>query len=185
NTKILNVPDDLTEIKKKFGGTINCVTCHAVNNIGNHPDANFFVRIGTDSVDILQGLVDNPSTSDVDSLKSLRDRMKMLPQYCLRPPSDPTPFTGLGGVACGTDPVGHPGDVRTTDPGRALVGKGLIADVGKFKPPVLRGFAARAPYFHSGAAIEDDDLVNFYNARFQIGLTDQEKEDLVAFLISF
>jgi cytochrome c peroxidase len=184
NTKKLNVPSDL---QGQLGtDPIHCVTCHAVNNVGNHPDANFFVRIGTDSVDILNDLVANPSTSDLDSLKSLRDRMKTLPQYCLRPKSDPTPFTGVGGVACGTDPIGHPGDVKTTDPGRALVGPHFtIADVGKFKPPVLRGFAARAPYFHSGAAIEDDDLVNFYNARFQIGLTDQEHEDLVAFLTSF
>jgi len=44
---------------------------------------------------------------------------------------------------------------------------------------------SRAPYFHGGAAKKDDDLVNFYNARFQIGLTDQEHNDLIAFLNSF
>jgi cytochrome c peroxidase len=164
NTKALNVPTDL--ISQLGSAPIHCSTCHAVNNVGNHPDANFFVRNGTDSVDILKGLVANPSTSDVPSLQSLVDRMSMLPQYTMRSKSDPTMV------------------VTTTDPGRALV-TGHLADVGKFKPPVLRGFAARAPYFHSGAAIEDDDLVNFYNARFQIGLTDQEHEDLVAFLTSF
>jgi hypothetical protein len=39
--------------------------------------------------------------------------------------------------------------VQTTDPGRALV-TGLWADIGKVKGPVLRGLAARAPYFHNG-----------------------------------
>jgi len=38
----------------------------------------------------------------------------------------------------------------TTDPGRALI-SGLWKDVGKVKGPVLRGLAARAPYFHNGS----------------------------------
>jgi hypothetical protein len=29
-----------------------------------------------------------------------------------------------------------------------------------------------------------DDLVNFYNAKFQLSLTDQEDDDLVAFLLA-
>jgi cytochrome c peroxidase len=40
---------------------------------------------------------------------------------------------------------------QTTDPGRALI-TGKFADVGKFKGPILRGLAARAPYFHNGSA---------------------------------
>jgi cytochrome c peroxidase len=71
--------------------------------------------------------------------------------------------------------------VQTTDPGRALV-TGKWQDVGKFKGPILRGLAARAPYFHNGSAATLDDVVDFYNARFAIGLTTQEHADLVAFL---
>jgi cytochrome c peroxidase len=42
--------------------------------------------------------------------------------------------------------------------------------------------AARAPYFHNGSAATLMDAVNFYNDRFNINFTDQEKEDLVNFL---
>jgi cytochrome c peroxidase len=46
----------------------------------------------------------------------------------------------------------------------------------------LRGLAARAPYFHNGAAATLSELVNFYNTRFQMNLTEHQKEQLVAFL---
>lgn len=71
--------------------------------------------------------------------------------------------------------------IQTTDPGRAMV-SGKWADIGKFKGPVLRGLAARAPYFHNGSAATLLDAVNFYNDRFNLNLTDQQKSDLVAFL---
>ncbi|HEX3122236.1 MAG TPA: hypothetical protein VHQ21_02965 [Rhodanobacteraceae bacterium] len=71
--------------------------------------------------------------------------------------------------------------VQTTDPGRALI-TGKWADIGKFKGPVLRGLAARAPYFHNGMAATLGEAVDFYDTRFNIGLTGQEKSDLVAFL---
>lgn len=71
--------------------------------------------------------------------------------------------------------------VLTTDPGRAMI-TGKWADVGKFKGPILRALAARAPYFHNGAAATLDEVVDFYETRFNIGLTPQEKADLVAFL---
>jgi len=71
--------------------------------------------------------------------------------------------------------------VQTTDPGRALV-TGKFADIGKMKVPILRGLSARAPYFHNGSAMTLLDVVNFHDLRFRIGLTAQEKTDLVAFL---
>jgi cytochrome c peroxidase len=71
--------------------------------------------------------------------------------------------------------------VQTTDPGRALV-TGKFADVGKVKGPVLRGLAARAPYFHNGSAKTLEEVVDFYEGRFHIGLSVQDKADLVAFL---
>jgi cytochrome c peroxidase len=71
--------------------------------------------------------------------------------------------------------------VRVTDPGRALI-SGKCADIGKVKGPVLRALAARGPYFHNGAAATLDDAVEFYNQRFNLNLTAQQKTDLVAFL---
>jgi cytochrome c peroxidase len=68
-----------------------------------------------------------------------------------------------------------------TDPGRAMI-TGNCADIGKFKGPILRALAARAPYFHNGSAATLMDVVNFYNQRFGIGFTDQQKKDLVNFL---
>lgn len=68
-----------------------------------------------------------------------------------------------------------------TDPGRALI-SGKCADIGKVKGPILRGLAGRAPYFHNGSAATLLDVVNFYNQRFNIGLTAPEMNDLVAFL---
>jgi cytochrome c peroxidase len=72
---------------------------------------------------------------------------------------------------------------QVTDPGRALI-SGQCADIGKVKGPILRGLAARAPYFHNGSAATLMDVVNFYDQRFGIGFTDQQKSDLVAFLSS-
>jgi hypothetical protein len=71
--------------------------------------------------------------------------------------------------------------VQTTDPGRALI-TGKWADIGKFKGPILRGLAMRAPYFHNGFAASLSDAVAFYNSRFNIGLSVQDQSDLVAFL---
>jgi cytochrome c peroxidase len=73
--------------------------------------------------------------------------------------------------------------IDTTDPGRALI-TGKWRDVNRFKGPVLRGLAARAPYFHNGSAATLDAAVEFYDTRFNIGLTAREKADLVAFLRS-
>jgi len=71
--------------------------------------------------------------------------------------------------------------IQTSDPGRALI-TGKWKDIGRFKGPILRALATRAPYFHNGSAAELDDVVTFYNTRFGIGFTDQERADLVAFL---
>ncbi|MGE5338545.1 MAG: hypothetical protein ACM3PU_11995 [Gemmatimonadota bacterium] len=71
--------------------------------------------------------------------------------------------------------------LQTTDPGRALI-TGRWTDIGKFKGPVLRALASRAPYFHNGAAPDLNAVVDFYDTRFGIGFTPDEKADLVAFL---
>jgi cytochrome c peroxidase len=71
--------------------------------------------------------------------------------------------------------------VSVTDPGKALI-SGKFADVGKTKGPILRGLSSRAPYFHNGSAETLTDVVDFYNARFQMSLNDDQVNDLVAFL---
>jgi cytochrome c peroxidase len=54
--------------------------------------------------------------------------------------------------------------------------------IGRVKGPILRGLARRAPYFHNGSAATLPDAVEFYDRRFGIGLTPQEKADLSIFL---
>ena len=71
--------------------------------------------------------------------------------------------------------------LQVTDLGRAMI-SGKCADIGKVKGPILRGLAARAPYFHNGAAPDLNTAVEFYNERFNLSLTPQQKADLAAFL---
>jgi cytochrome c peroxidase len=73
--------------------------------------------------------------------------------------------------------------VQTTDPGAALT-SGKWADIGKFKVPSLRGLETQSPYMHNGFSGDLLDIINFYDTRFQIGFTAQEKADLRAFLVT-
>ncbi|HEX8111757.1 MAG TPA: hypothetical protein VF516_28695 [Kofleriaceae bacterium] len=73
--------------------------------------------------------------------------------------------------------------VKVTDPGRALV-DGKWAHIGRFKGPILRDLAPRAPYFHNGFAKDLDAVVDFYEDRFHLNLSKQERSDLIAFLRS-
>jgi cytochrome c peroxidase len=84
-------------------------------------------------------------------------------------------------LECVAGPLKGSPPVFVTDIGRAMI-TGKCADIGKVKGPILRGLAARAPYFHNGSAATLMDAVNFYEQRFNIGLTDQQKQDLVNFL---
>ncbi len=72
---------------------------------------------------------------------------------------------------------------HVTDPGKATI-SGQCKDIGRIKGPILRGLASRAPYFHNGSAATLTDVVNFYDQRFAIGFTNQQKTDLVNFLNS-
>lgn len=69
-----------------------------------------------------------------------------------------------------------PSDVIASPPQivRALI-TGKCGDVGRIKGPILRGLAARAPYFHNGAGASLAQVVAFYNRRFEMGLTDHSK----------
>jgi len=98
-----------------------------------------------------------------------------------------TDFPARGGLDISGLPVytvqciGSGNTVQTTDLGRAMI-SGKCTDIGKTKGPILRGLSARAPYFHNGSAKTLRDAVNFYDSRFNLNLTEQQKTDLVNFL---
>lgn len=71
--------------------------------------------------------------------------------------------------------------LQTQDPGAALQ-TGRWGDIGRFKAPGLRALAARAPYFHDGSAASIEQVIAFYERRFQLGLSGSEQADLAAFL---
>lgn len=71
--------------------------------------------------------------------------------------------------------------ILTNDPGTGLI-TGKCQDIGKKTVPALRGLASRAPFFSDGSAKNLAGVVDFYNRRFNMGLTAQEKTDLVNFM---
>lgn len=74
------------------------------------------------------------------------------------------------------------GETRSlTDPGRGLI-TGKWSDLGRFKAPMLRDLAARAPYFHDGSAASLAEVVDHYKGRFNADLGGSERDDLVMFL---
>jgi len=145
-----------------FTGT--CTTCHDTPNIGNHSFP-LPLDIGTGHT-ALAGA--EPDANIAAGLAELS--VPELPVYLIT--GCPNPFT-----------PGQPESFYTTDPGKALV-SGLCSDFNRGKGPILHGLAARAPYFHNGAAADLHELVNFYNQRFQMNLTEEQKQELIAFLNS-
>lgn len=142
--------------------TGTCTTCHDTPNVGNHS-----VALPLDIATSRQS-GNETSPSIIAGLNELS--APDLPVYEIRGCSDPV----------------HPGQAvnyYTSDPGKALI-TGKCADVNRGKGPILRGLAARAPYFHNGAAADLDELINFYNQRFQMNFTAKQKRELIAFLNS-
>jgi hypothetical protein len=100
------------------------------------------------------------------------------------PTAKESPELPLFRVTCGASAPPHPQLGRTfltQDPGRALI-TGKCADVGSIVMQQFRGLTARAPYFANGSARDLSELVDFFDRRFKIGLTDKEKQDLMNFL---
>src|SRR5690242_2001294 len=133
-----------------------CGTCHDTPNVGNHSFPTP-LNIGTGDPSPNNGSV-NLGGLDVSYLPEIT--------VCRK---DAT--TGRGTDDCKT----------TSDLGQALI-DGRFDHVGKIKGPILRGLAGRAPYFHNGSAATLLDAVNFYDVRFNLDLSPQDKNDLVAFL---
>ncbi|MBZ5577386.1 MAG: hypothetical protein LAP40_12570 [Acidobacteriia bacterium] len=87
-------------------------------------------------------------------------------------------------ITCSRDADPHPylgRIIYTTDPGRALI-SGRCVDVGSIVMQQLRGLSGRAPYFANGSAKTLREVVDFYDRRFDMKLSDEEKEDLINFL---
>lgn len=100
------------------------------------------------------------------------------------PRSATKPELPLFKVVCSAQARPHPflgRVIYTHDPGRALI-SGKCYDVGSIVMGQLRALAARAPYFSNGSAEDLRAVVDFYDRRFNMGLTQQERTDLVNFM---
>jgi cytochrome c peroxidase len=152
---ISNVPGLTTATQQIIMGT--CTTCHDTFNVGNHSF---------------------PLPLDIGTARSLTyetDSNIIAGLQQLQPPTVP-----VFELVCTQGPLAGT-TYYTSDPGKALI-SGQCSDIGRGKGLILRGLAARAPYFHNGVAANLQQVVNFYNKRFEIGLSHQQMQDLVNFL---
>ena len=108
--------------------------------------------------------------------------------WALEPPESPwaeeLPPLPLFRLTCREDLPPHPflgREIYTQDPGRALI-SGKCEDIGAIVIQQMRALAARPPYFSNGSAASLRELVDFYDRRFNIRFTEQERIDLVNFL---
>jgi cytochrome c peroxidase len=145
-----------------FQGT--CTTCHDAPNVGDH-SLPLPLDIGTGHTP-LSGFENDPNIHKGIAELDEPDLPVFLIGGC------PNPFS-----------AGQPVSFYTTDLGKGLI-SGLCSDINRVKGPILRGLAGRAPYFHNGAAATLLQAVNFYDQRFAMNLTEEQKQQLVAFLNS-
>lgn len=115
-------------------------------------------------MDLAPGYVDLGTTN-----RPWANETKDLPLFKLTCRKDAPPHAYLGRV------------IFTYDPGRALI-SGLCADIGSITMQQMRGLAARAPYFSNGSATTLREIIDFYDRRYNIGYSEQEKQDLVNFM---
>src|SRR5687768_14353150 len=135
-----------------------CATCHGMHMTGMDT-ANGWMDIGTTNLPWANEVPLNPWTE-------AKPQMPLFRVTC-KPEVKPHPF--LGRV------------IYTQDPGRAMI-SGRCHDVGTIVMQQFRGLAARAPYFSNGSAATLRELVDFYDRRYTIGFSEQERQDLVNFL---
>jgi hypothetical protein len=100
------------------------------------------------------------------------------------PHANNMPDLPLFKLTCDVSAPSHPylgREIYTYDPGRALI-SGECADIGAITMQQMRGLAGRAPYFSNGSAQSLREIIDFYDRRYNIGYTEQERQDLVNFL---
>ncbi len=135
-----------------------CSTCHGMHMTG---------------MDTANGWMDVGSTNHPFALEPAESHW-----------AEDLPELPLFRIVCRADLPPHPflgREIYTQDPGRALI-SGKCEDVGAIVIQQFRGLAARAPYFSNGSAATLRELVDFYDRRFNIRYTEQERIDLVNFL---
>ncbi len=157
DTQTLTISDvpGLTTGTQQIAGT--CTTCHDTPNVGDH---SFPLPLDIGTGHSLQYETDPNIMAGLQQLQQ--------------------PALPVFGLVCTQGPEAGQ-TFYTTDPGKALI-SGQCSDISRIKGPILRGLASRPPYFHNGAAANLSQVVNFYNKRFQIGLTLQQMQDLISFL---
>ena len=155
-----------------------CVTCHDAPNFGDH----------TVVAALNIGLAD-PQPASASSPAGGATPGSFLPLYtaACNATGQAHGACTIGGPDC-TAPAGGAvmagpacGSIRLTDLGRGLI-TGRWKQLGRFKGPVLRGMAARAPFFHNGFGTDPGKVLDFYEARFGIMFSTQQKTDLVNFM---
>jgi hypothetical protein len=135
-----------------------CATCHGMHMTGMDT-ANGWMDVGTTNHPWALEPAESPWAADLPPLPLFKITCSAeLP---------PHPFLGR--------------TIYTQDPGRALI-SGKCEDVGAIVIQQFRGLAARAPYFSNGSAASLRELVDYYDRRFNVRFTEQEKTDLVNFL---
>jgi len=132
-----------------------CATCHNAQMTGQDLSAGW-VDLGTTNY---PRWTEPPLYSDAQELPVFKVTCKAT--------AEPHPY--LGRV------------IYTTDPGRALI-SGRCVDVGSIVMQQFRGLSARAPYFSNGSAKNLRELVDYYDRRFDMKLSEVEKVDLINFL---
>jgi hypothetical protein len=135
-----------------------CVTCHNLQMVGTDASAGWG-DLGTTNEPWASEAISSPGYDSKPDLPLFK--------IVCKPEARPHPFLGR--------------EIFTHDPGRALI-SGKCYDVGSVVMGQLRGLAARAPYFASGSAQDLRAVVDFYDRRFNIGLSEQERTDLINFL---
>ena len=135
-----------------------CSTCHGMHMTGMDT-ANGWMDIGTTNLPWAKEPPISPWSAE----------QAELPLFKLTCTHSVAPHPFLGRV------------IYTQDPGRALI-SGKCNDIGTIVIQQFRGLAARAPYFVNGSAKNLRELVDFYDRRFNVQYSEQEKQDLVNFL---
>jgi len=135
-----------------------CSTCHGMHMTGMDT-VNGWMDIGTTNLPWAKEAPRNPwQTED-----------ELMPLFRITCSRSAQPHPYLGRV------------IYTQDPGRALI-SGRCNDVGTIVMQQFRGLSARAPYFSNGSAQTIRELVDFYDRRYNVQLSEQEKADLGNFL---
>jgi hypothetical protein len=139
-----------------FGNPVrnSCAFCHNMQHVG---------------LDVAPGQIDLGTTNWPHVRLAAGSPAGELPLFRLTCKPGARPHAHLGRV------------VYTHDPGYALT-TGRCIDIGKITAQTMRGLAARAPFFATGSVRTMREIVDFYEERYTIGFTEQEKQDLSNFL---